>query len=156
MPFQGWPTGHPFRVSGRAATIGAMAPELHHLGKTSNAPIDDVDLIPWTGGPIAVRLECADFTSLCPVTGQPDFASIEIEYAPAEHLVETKSLKLYLWRYRERRAFNEHLVDEIAGDLYRQIAPRWLRVTGRFRPRGGIAVTVAAERGDPDAGHSPR
>ena len=127
-----------------------MAIELQHLGKTSNQPVDEVDLIPWTGGAIVVRLDCADFTSLCPVTGHPDFASLEIEYVPDRHLVETKSLKLYLWRYRDERAFNEHLVDEIASDLHRQIEPRWLRVTGRFHPRGGIAVTVAAERGDPE------
>ena len=126
-----------------------MDPELKHLGKPSNRPIDRVDLIPWAGDPIAVRLECADVTSLCPVTGQPDFATLEIDYAPDRHLVETKSLKLYLWRYREERTFNEHLVDAVAGDLYRQIRPRWLRVAGRFRPRGGIAVTVTAERGEP-------
>ncbi len=125
-----------------------MTLDLHHLGKPSNQPIDAVDLIPWTGGPITVRLECADFTSLCPVTGHPDFATLEIEYLPDRHLVETKSLKLYLWRYRDQRAFNEHLVDEIASDLHRQIRPRWLGVTGRFHPRGGIAVTVSAERGD--------
>ena len=125
-----------------------MSHELKHLGKPSNQPIDEVDLIPWTGEAITVRLDCAEFTALCPVTGHPDFAALEIEYAPGGHLVETKSLKLYLWRYRDRRAFNEQLVDEIAGDLYRQIGPRWLRVTGRFHPRGGIAVTVRSERGE--------
>ena len=124
--------------------------DLHHLGKSSNQPIETVDLIPWTGGPIAVRLECADFTSLCPVTGHPDFATLSIEYAPDAHLVETKSLKLYLWRYRGEKAFNEHLVDAVAADLHGQIRPHWLRVTGRFHPRGGIAVTVRAERGDPE------
>ncbi len=128
-----------------------MALDLHHLGKPSNQPIDTVDLIPWTGCPVTVRLECADFTSLCPVTGQPDFANLEIEYLPDRHLVETKSLKLYLWRYRDRRAFNEQLVDEIASDLYKQIRARWLQVIGRFHPRGGIAVTVSAERGEPDS-----
>ena len=125
-----------------------MSPPLKHLGKTSNQPVDRVDLIPWTGGPIAVRLECADFTALCPVTGHPDFATLEIDYVPDRHLVETKSLKLYLWRYRGEKTFNEHLVDAVAGDLHRQLRPHWLRVTGRFRPRGGIAVTVGAERGD--------
>ncbi len=125
-----------------------MSDELKHLGKPSNQPIDEVDLIPWTGSDVTVRLDCAEFTALCPVTGHPDFAALEIEYSPQRHLVETKSLKLYLWRYRGRRAFNEQLVDEIAGDLYRQIRPRWLRVTGRFHPRGGIAVTVRAERGE--------
>ncbi|MCP3957602.1 MAG: NADPH-dependent 7-cyano-7-deazaguanine reductase QueF [bacterium] len=127
-----------------------MTIELKHLGKPSNEPVDEVDLIPWTGGPIVVRLDCAELTSLCPVTGHPDYAAIEIEYAPEQHLVETKSLKLYLWRFRDQRAFNEELVDQIAGDLYQQIEPRWLRVTGRFHPRGGIAVTVTAERGEPD------
>jgi 7-cyano-7-deazaguanine reductase len=125
--------------------------ELKHLGKPSNRPVDEVDLIPWTGGEIAVRLDCAEFTALCPVTGHPDFATLEIDYVPDRHLVETKSLKLYLWRYRERRAFDEELVDEITADLHRQIRPRWLRVTGRFHPRGGIAVTVRAERGEAPA-----
>lgn len=127
-----------------------MALDLKHLGQPSNEPIDRVDLIPWTGGAITVRLDCTEFTSLCPVTGHPDFATLEIAYVPGAHLVETKSLKLYLWRYRDRPAFNEVLVDEIAGDLYSQLAPRWLKVTGRFHPRGGIAVTVDAERGELD------
>ena len=132
-----------------------MSSDLQHLGKPSNQPIDTVDLIPWTGGPITVRLECADFTSLCPVTGHPDFATLDIEYRPDRHLVETKSLKLYLWRYRDEQTFNEHLVAEIASDLERQIRPRWLRVTGRFHARGGIAVTVSAERGDGAGGVNP-
>lgn len=126
-----------------------MIDELRHLGRPANEPVDRVDLIPWTGERISVRLDCAEFTSLCPVTGHPDFASLAIEYVPDRHLVETKSMKLYLWRYRGERAFNEELVDAIAGDLHRQIEPLWLRVTGRFNPRGGIALTVSAERGDP-------
>ena len=125
-----------------------MTLDLQHLGKPSNEPIETIDLIPWTGGAITVRLECADFTSLCPVTGQPDFATLEIDYLPDRHLVETKSLKLYLWRFRDQQAFNEQLVDEIAADLHRQIKPLGLRVVGRFHARGGIAVTVSAERGD--------
>lgn len=125
--------------------------DLKHLGKASNQPVDAVDRIPWTGEAITVRLDCAEFTSLCPVTGHPDFATLAIEYEPASYLVETKSLKLYLWRYRERPAFNESLVEEIAGDLFRQLEPVWLRITGRFHPRGGIAVTVTAARGDAPA-----
>ncbi len=122
--------------------------DLKHLGKPSNQPIDRVDLIPWAGGVIQVRLDCAEFTSLCPVTHQPDFATLTIEYVPGAHLMETKSVKLYLWRYRDQRAFNETLIDAIAEDLTGQIRPRWLRVTGRFHPRGGIGVTAVAERGD--------
>ncbi|NLX12429.1 MAG: NADPH-dependent 7-cyano-7-deazaguanine reductase QueF [Phycisphaerales bacterium] len=121
--------------------------ELHHLGKPSNQPIDRVDRIDWTGGAITVRLDCAEFTSICPVTGQPDFGQLTIEYVPDRYLVETKSLKLYLWRYRNERAFNESLVETIATDLLAQIEPRWLRVTGEFNPRGGIQVTATAERG---------
>ncbi len=126
-----------------------MNDSLQHLGKPSNQPVDKVDLIPWDGGRIVVRLDCSEFTSLCPVTGQPDFATLAIEYVPRAHLMETKSVKLYLWRFRDTRAFNESLVDSIAADLYGQLAPRWLRVTGRFNPRGGISITVTAERGDP-------
>ena len=122
--------------------------DLKHLGKPSNQPIDTVDLIPWQGEMIVVRLDCAEFTSICPVTGQPDFGSLVIEYVPDQHLVETKSLKLYLWRYRTERGFNEALVDGIAADLYRQLRPRWLRIAGTFSPRGGIGVTATAERGN--------
>ena len=71
-----------------------------------------------------------------------------IEYVPDKNIAETKSLKLYLWKYRTESGFNEGLVDAIATDLYRQIGPRWLRVTGRFNPRGGIRVTATSERGD--------
>jgi 7-cyano-7-deazaguanine reductase len=122
--------------------------EFKHLGQPSNQPIDRLDLIDWTGEPIHVRLDCSEFTSLCPVTGQPDFGELMIEYVPRHRLVETKSLKLYLWRYRDEAGFNESLVDRIASDLYSQIEPRWLRVTGEFHPRGGIRVTATAERGD--------
>jgi 7-cyano-7-deazaguanine reductase len=127
--------------------------ELHHLGKPSNQPTDKVDLIEWSGRPATVRLECSEFTSLCPVTGQPDFGQMVIEYVPERFLVETKSLKLYLWKYRNEPGFNESLVDRIASDLFEQIRPLWLRVTGQFNPRGGIRVTATAERGD--ARHRP-
>jgi len=122
--------------------------ELRHLGKPSNQPIDQVDLIPWTGSPITVRLDCTEFTSLCPVTSQPDFATLVIEYVPDKHLAETKSVKLYLWRYRSMKVFNETVIDAIADDLAQQLSPLWLRVVGRFHPRGGISVTASAERGD--------
>ena len=124
-----------------------MNMKLRFLGKRAMKPTDTVDLIAWKGERILVRLECAEFTSLCPVTRQPDFAAMTIEYVPARHLVETKSLKLYLWRYRNAQAFNEPLVDSIAADLDRQIHPCWLRVPGRCQPRGGIASPAVAERG---------
>ena len=122
--------------------------EFKHLGKPSNEPTDRVDLIDWKGDRIVVRLDCSEFTSLCPVTGQPDFGQLTIEYVPDRHLAETKSLKLYLWKFRTEPGFNEALVDRIAGGLYGQVEPHWLRVTGTFHPRGGIQVTATAERGD--------
>ena len=123
--------------------------DFKYLGKPSNQPIDQIELIEWTGKTIAVRLDCSEFTSLCPVTGQPDFATLVITYVPDKHLAETKSVKLYLWRYRTQRVFNESVVDALAEDLYSQVAPLWLGITGRFNPRGGISVTATAERGDP-------
>ncbi len=125
--------------------------ELRFLGKKATGPTDTVDLIEWKGERIVVRLDCAEFSSLCPVTGQPDYANILIEYVPDKHIAETKSVKLYLWKYRNERAFNECLVDAIATDLYGQIRPRWLRITGRFNVRGGISVTAVAERGEGDS-----
>ena len=122
--------------------------DLKHLGQRSNEPIDELDRIEWTGEPIVIQLDCSEFTSLCPVTGQPDFGELLIEYVPDKSLVETKSLKLYLWRYRDQAGFNEALVDMIATDIARQLEPLWLRVTGTFNPRGGIGVTATAERGD--------
>ena len=121
--------------------------DLTHLGRQSRAPIDRVETVPWHGsGPVTVRLDCSEFTSLCPVTGQPDFAELVIEYEPAQRLIETKSLKLYLWRFRDRAAFNEVIVDEIAEDLFRQSQARRLVVTGKFHARGGIALTATSTR----------
>lgn len=121
--------------------------EFRHLGRASNEPVEKVDLIPWKGGPIVVHLDCEEFTSICPVTNQPDFATLEIEYVPDQYIVETKSLKLYLWNYRQQPIFNEHAVDTIAADLHGQLAPRWIRVSGQFNARGGIRVTATAEKG---------
>jgi len=121
--------------------------EFRFLGKKDGGPTDTVDVIEWKGQRILVRLDCAEFSSLCPVTGQPDYANILIEYVPDKHLAETKSVKLYLWKYRNERAFNEVLIAAIATDLFGQIRPLWLRITGKFNVRGGISVTATAERG---------
>jgi len=121
--------------------------EFRFLGKKAGGPTDTVDLLEWKGQRSRVRLDCAEFSSLCPVTGQPDYANILIEYVPDKHLAETKSVKLYLWKYRNERAFNEVLIAAIATDLFGQIRPLWLRITGKFNVRGGISVTATAERG---------
>lgn len=92
-----------------------------------------------------IRFETADFTSLCPVTGQMDFAQITIEYVPAKLCVESKSLKFYLASYRNERAFNEAVTNRILDDFVRACAPSEASVTAEFSARGGIALTVRAE-----------
>ena len=92
-----------------------------------------------------IRFETADFTSLCPVTGQVDFAQITIEYVPAKLCVESKSLKFYLASYRNERAFNEAVTNRMLDDFVRACAPRYASVTAEFSARGGIALTVRAE-----------
>jgi 7-cyano-7-deazaguanine reductase len=97
---------------------------------------------PNPGRDYEIRFDCPEFTCLCPKTGQPDFATIEIEYVPDQLCVELKSLKLYLWSYRDDGAFHEAVTNRIADDILAAIAPRKLRVTGRFNVRGGITTDV--------------
>ena len=99
-----------------------------------------------------VRLDCPDFTSVCPVTGQPDFGRILIEYIPDQSCIETKSLKLYLHSYRGEKAFNEEIANRILEDLVASCRPRCALVRGEFSSRGGISVTVEART--PDRGYS--
>ena len=84
-----------------------------------------------------VRFNCPEFTSLCPITGQPDFATIQIDYIPGEHMVESKSLKLYLFSFRNHGAFHEDCVNIIMKDLVKLMNPKYIEVTGFFTPRGG-------------------
>jgi 7-cyano-7-deazaguanine reductase len=93
----------------------------------------------------SIRIDCPDFTSLCPVTGQPDFAEIYVEYVPDSLCLETKSLKLYLASYRNVHAFNEAAINRILDDLVGACRPRQMRVEGRFAARGGLALNVTAE-----------
>ena len=91
-----------------------------------------------------IRFDCEDFTSLCPITGQPDFAKLRIEYVPDARCVETKSLKFYLASFRNTASFNEEISNRILEDLIAVCQPRRLRVHGAFAARGGISVTVDA------------
>lgn len=93
----------------------------------------------------SIRIDCPDFTSLCPVTGQPDFAEIVVDYVPDERCVETKSLKMYLASYRNVHSFNEAVINRILDDLVAACHPRRMRIEGRFVARGGLALTVTAE-----------
>ncbi|MBV8743355.1 MAG: NADPH-dependent 7-cyano-7-deazaguanine reductase QueF [Sinobacteraceae bacterium] len=93
-----------------------------------------------------IRMQIPEFTCLCPRTGQPDFAALDLEYVPDQLCVELKSLKLYIWSFRERGAFHEAVTNEIAEHLYRTLEPRFLRLTARFNVRGGIHTSVVVER----------
>lgn len=97
--------------------------------------------------PYQIRFECPEFTCLCPKTGQPDFATIRIEYVPDQTCVELKSLKLYLWSYRDEGAFHEAVTNTILDDLVNATKPRYMRVEGDFLVRGGIHTVVVAEHG---------
>lgn len=92
-----------------------------------------------------VTLESSEFTCVCPMTGQPDFATIRVAYVPDQKIVESKSFKLYLWSYRDEGAFHEHVVNRMLDDLVAAVDPHWIKVTGIFNPRGGIGIQVEAE-----------
>lgn len=96
-----------------------------------------------------VKFNCPEFTSLCPMTGQPDFAAIYIAYIPDKKLVESKSLKLYLFSYRNFGEFHEDCVNRIMKDLIALLTPKYIEVWGRFLPRGGISIDPYANYGQP-------
>ena len=105
------------------------------------------------GNDYLVTFTCPEFTSLCPITGQPDFARILISYIPRERMVESKSLKLYLFSFRNHGDFHEDCVNIIMKDLIRLMDPKYIEVKGIFTPRGGIAIHPFANWGDPDHQH---
>jgi 7-cyano-7-deazaguanine reductase len=96
-----------------------------------------------------IRMNIPEFTCLCPKTGQPDFATLRLEYVPDERCVELKSLKMYIWSFRTRGAFHEAVTNEILGDLVRATAPRFMRLVAEFNVRGGIYTTIVAEHRQP-------
>lgn len=100
---------------------------------------------PQPGRDYTIRIEIPEFTCLCPKTGQPDFATILIEYVPASFCIELKALKLYIWSFRDRGAFHEAVTNDILNDLVRAIRPNFMRIQAKFNVRGGIYTTVVAE-----------
>ena len=97
-----------------------------------------------------VKFNCPEFTSLCPITGQPDFATIYISYIPDKWMVESKSLKLYLFSFRNHGDFHEDCVNTIMKDLIKLMQPRYIEVWGKFTPRGGISIDPYCNYGKPD------
>jgi 7-cyano-7-deazaguanine reductase len=107
---------------------------------------------PHPGLLYAVRFTCPEFTTLCPLTGQPDFAHIIIDYVPQDSLIESKSLKLFLGSFRNHGAFHEDCTLTIASRLVEAMAPKWLRIGGYWYPRGGIPIDVFYQTGAPPEG----
>ena len=101
--------------------------------------------------PYEIKMECPEFTCLCPKTGQPDFARIDIRYIPGERCIELKSLKLYLWSYRNEGSFHEAVTNRILGDLVAACKPRFMEVFADFYVRGGIHTTVRVRHGKEDS-----
>lgn len=100
---------------------------------------------PAPGRDYRIHMQIPEFTCLCPLTGQPDFATLELDYVPDRHCVELKSLKQYIWSYRDVGVFHEAVTHRILEDLVRALRPRYLRLVARFNVRGGIFTTVVAE-----------
>jgi 7-cyano-7-deazaguanine reductase len=100
-----------------------------------------------------VKFNCPEFTSLCPITGQPDFATLYISYIPDQKMVESKSLKLYLFSFRNHGAFHEDCINIIMKDLIELMDPRYIEIWGKFTPRGGISIDPWCNYGKPDTKH---
>ncbi len=113
----------------------------------STKPSKQLDVFPnpYTQRDYEIRFECPEFTCLCPKTGQPDFAVIRILYIPDKLCVELKSLKLYLWSYREEGAFHEAVTNKILDDLVKAVSPRFMEVEGDFYVRGGIHTVIKVQ-----------
>lgn len=124
---------------------GADTSGLTVLGRTVQHAIDHVEVFPAPAHVSLVRFVTDELASMCPVTRQPDLSRVVIEYVPNEHCVESKSLKLYLWSFRDRAVFAEALAAEIAGEIMTTAKPRSVRVELVQRPRGGIEVSAVAQ-----------
>jgi len=131
---------------------------LNQLGKQGAAPASpsdaELDYVPnpREGRDYLVRFTCPEFTSLCPVTGQPDFAHLMLDYVPGKTLVESKSLKLFLQSFRNHAAFHEDCTVGIAERLVEEMKPKWLRLGGYWYPRGGIPIDVFFQTGEAPKG----
>lgn len=124
---------------------------LTQLGQGTTKPSKRLETFPnrHPGRDYTITLVTDEFTCVCPATGQPDFARITINYVPDQKIVESKSLKLYFWSYRDEGVFHEHVTNVILDDLVEALDPRWCEVIAEFGVRGGIAITVRAEHKQP-------
>ncbi len=135
--------------AGSGSSAGSPTDSLTILGSTVRQAVDHVECFPKPAGCSRVRFSTEEVSSLCPVTGQPDLSSVVIEYVPADRCVESKSLKLFLWSFRDRSVFAEALAATIAEEIRHSAEPSWVRVTVTQRPRGGIELQTVSEHGNP-------
>ncbi len=124
---------------GKETTYNLNSPDQKTLQPVPN-PHPELDYV--------ARFTCPEFTSICPVTGQPDFGELVIDYVPNKSLLESKSLKLYLFAYRNHGAFHEDCTVQVAKDIIKTIKPKWLRIRGYWNPRGGIPIDVFFQTGE--------
>jgi 7-cyano-7-deazaguanine reductase len=125
-----------------------------HAARPSSPDEAELECVvnPAVGKNYVIRLTCPEFTSLCPLTGQPDFAHLVIDYIPNERIVESKSFKLFLSYYRNHNSFHEGCTMEISGRLISSLDPIWLRIGAYWYPRGGIPIDIFWQTGSPPAG----
>lgn len=132
--------------------------ELSQLGRNVKLPASSAEAVleripnPHADSDYVVRFTAPEFTSLCPITGQPDFAHLVLDYVPGGYLVESKSLKLYLGAFRNEGVFHEDCTVGIAKRLVRELKPKWLRLAGYWFPRGGMPIDVFFQSGTPPKG----
>jgi 7-cyano-7-deazaguanine reductase len=135
-----------------------MSEELTQLGQPAEIPASPEEARleavanPHPETDYLVRFTCPEFTSVCPITGQPDFAHLVIDYVPDQKIVESKSLKLFLGSYRNHPAFHEACTLDVAQRLIAATAPKWLRIGGYWYPRGGMPIDVFYQTGEPPKG----
>ena len=143
---QTMPSRHRTRSS-KEKPLAAKTDIMTKLGNPDAVADRNLETFALAPGVTRVRLDCREFTCRCPITGQPDWATIEVEYVPNGRAVESKSMKLYLETFREEGIFHEALADVIAGDVHDATGAHHVRVTVHFNVRGGIALDATAERG---------
>lgn len=136
-------------IIGEGQEVVGQAPNstFGKLGESRTYPTKELDSFenPAPDIDYTITLDIPEFTCLCPLTSQPDYAQFKIEYKPDQRCVETKSLKLYMWSFRNEGAFHEAVTNEILRDLVKVLKPRWLKITAIFNARGGITPTVTAQ-----------
>ncbi len=145
----------------RYSKLGQLGSDARAADRPEDAELERVSN-PCSASDYLIRFACPEFTSICPVTGQPDFAHLVIDYAPGEWIVESKSLKLYLQSFRNHGAFHEACTTMVGKCIVNAISPKWLRIGGYWYPRGGIPIDVFAQWGEapkglwiPDQGVAP-